>query len=756
MSVTANRVVFTTGGTVQAGGGTYLSRRADGDLLALCRQSAFAYVLTARQMGKSSLMVRTVEQLSEENIRAVMIDLTQIGTQVTPEQWYLGLLAIIEEQLLLDTDAVAWWQANAHLSSTQRLTNFFQEVLLKEIAEPVVIFVDEIDTTLSLDFTDDFYAAIRYLYNARATTPAFKRLSFVLIGVATPGDLIRNRQRTPFNIGQRVDLTDFTFEEVLPLAAGLNLPPDEVQQVPSWVFKWTNGHPYLTQRLFLALAEQGQSLWTETDVDNVVAATFLGEMSERDNNLQFVRDMLLERAPNVEGVLTTYQEVISGKSPVPDEEQSIVKSHLKLSGVVKRAGGELLMRNRIYEKVFNEHWVRDNLRKSWRNLDPLAEDLFQLAQRFYSREQRADAETLLRQALQVSSNHLKTQLLLGRVLRESNRAVESVAVLEEAYKHNEAAVQAELIESLLVIVDSQDEVGQLAIYDRILVIDPNQQAARDRRHTILVERAMKKATQHENEEDWQAAVGEYEALLQEYSSESEIHVRLERSRVQASLARHYNEALEALKIGDMDVARDLLSKVVSQQPNYKETPRYLLRAITGTDVEELKRELEVSKRSLAVEQEQVRVLKAESGKARKHLLAAQETIGALEAELGILKKDLAAEREYPMTFKTERAKKFLEIAQEKIKQPGIGSEGPKKKSPMSPETMKWLKALGTEAGRRKAIMQMRAPLGIVRLEIRDAMEEFASSADPETQLKCPICDVETQAKNLVPHFDNIH
>jgi len=263
MSTAVNRVIFTTGGTVQAGGGTYLSRRADGDLLALCRQSQFAYILTARQMGKSSLMVRTVEQLAQENIRAVMIDLTQIGTQVTPEQWYLGLLAIIEEQLTLDTKAVAWWQANAHLGFTHRLTNFFQEVLLKEITDSVVIFVDEIDTTLTLNFTDDFYAAIRYLYNARATTPEFKRLSFVLIGVAMPGDLIRDPQRTPFNIGQRVDLADFTPDEALPLAAGLSLQPDEAEQVLSWVMKWTNGHPYLTQRLCLALVDQRRPHWTK-------------------------------------------------------------------------------------------------------------------------------------------------------------------------------------------------------------------------------------------------------------------------------------------------------------------------------------------------------------------------------------------------------------------------------------------------------------------------------------------------------------
>src|SRR5262249_31540111 len=213
MSSEMKQPIYTVGGTVQAGGGFYLSRRADDELLSLCRQSAFAYILTARQMGKSSLMVRTAERLAKENIRSVMIDLTQIGTQVTPEQWYLGLLTIIEDQLALGADAVAWWNANTHMGLNQRMTRFFEEILLKEVAEPVVVFVDEIDATLSLDFTDDFYAAIRYLYNARAIKPEFKKLSFTLSGVAAPGDLIRDPQRTPFNIGQRVDLGDFTYEE---------------------------------------------------------------------------------------------------------------------------------------------------------------------------------------------------------------------------------------------------------------------------------------------------------------------------------------------------------------------------------------------------------------------------------------------------------------------------------------------------------------------------------------------------------------
>ena len=61
-----------------------------------------------------------------------------------------------------------------------------------------MLFFDEIDSTLSIPFADDFFAALRAIYNARSTTVDFKRLSFVLIGVATPSDLIADSKRTPF------------------------------------------------------------------------------------------------------------------------------------------------------------------------------------------------------------------------------------------------------------------------------------------------------------------------------------------------------------------------------------------------------------------------------------------------------------------------------------------------------------------------------------------------------------------------------
>ena len=248
--------IYTTGGTVQASGGIYIPRKADDELLELCRSGTFAYVLTPRQMGKSSLMVRTADRLANDEIASVIIDLSLFGVhKVTAVEWYMGLVMTIADSLLDHIDVVKWWQDQSHLGITQRFSLFLQKLLLAEIKGHVVIFIDEIDTTLDLTFRDDFFALIRYMHNARSTIPEFRRLSFVLIGVATPSDLISDSKRTPFNIGRRVDLTDFTFEEASPLTMGLGFSDEKSKFILKSILEWTGGHPYLTQKMCAVFAQ---------------------------------------------------------------------------------------------------------------------------------------------------------------------------------------------------------------------------------------------------------------------------------------------------------------------------------------------------------------------------------------------------------------------------------------------------------------------------------------------------------------------
>jgi len=318
--------MYTTGGTVAADNPLYVDRSADTELLVLCRAREYAYILTARQLGKSSLMLRTSIRLRQEEVQTAIVDLQRIGKQaVTAPQWFSGLLREITRGLRLEVNLLAWWQQHEYLGMAQRLALFFEDLVIKQISSPIVVFIDEIDTTIGLSFSDDFFVAIRALYEARSQNPDLKRLSFVLIGTASPGDLISDPKRTPFNIGRRVDLTDFRYEEAQLLADGLGLPAKRSRQVLRHVMEWTHGHPYLTQRLCRAIADSGQSRWSKARIDVLVANTFFGDKSRQDSNLEYVRNMLLKPPdpPGLTEVLTTYQAVRQNRR-VTDEQQSLV------------------------------------------------------------------------------------------------------------------------------------------------------------------------------------------------------------------------------------------------------------------------------------------------------------------------------------------------------------------------------------------------------------------------------------------------
>ena len=134
-----------------------------------------------------------------------------------------------------------------------------------------------------LDFRDDFFAAIRAIYNARASEAAYKRLTFALLGVATPTDLISDRQRTPFNIGRRIVLQEFSYDEADALKAGLEAcHPGQGDAHSAPDLHWTNGYPYLTQKLCLAAADRPAAQWDAAQVDELVETTFFSDRARKN------------------------------------------------------------------------------------------------------------------------------------------------------------------------------------------------------------------------------------------------------------------------------------------------------------------------------------------------------------------------------------------------------------------------------------------------------------------------------------------
>jgi hypothetical protein len=345
---------------------SYVERSSDQALFQGLLAGKYCYVLNSRQMGKSSLSIRILTKLEQSGVRTAFIDLTRIGGRnVTAPQWYAGLCDAIGANLGLRAQMLDYFRKESHLGPMQRFFGALEHVVLAQISGPVSLFFDEIDSTKNLSFqADEFFAGIRECYNRRVQDGSMKRLTFCLIGVAVPSDLISNPSTTPFNIGERIQLNDFTLAELQSWSSGLG---PNGRKLVDRVHYWTAGQPFLSQNLCEAIASNPQ-IQDETGVDYLVQVRLLERRARTTNiNLVDVGERALNSGDSETNperfraeLLSIYEKAWKG-GMVPDDEASRIAVILKLSGLMRSDGRRLVVRNRIYHEVFNRQWILDHM-----------------------------------------------------------------------------------------------------------------------------------------------------------------------------------------------------------------------------------------------------------------------------------------------------------------------------------------------------------------------------------------------------------
>jgi len=233
-----------------------------------------------------------------------------------------------------------------------RWRRFLEDVVLAKVSGPIVLFVDEIDAAISLEFGSDFFAAVRAMYNGRERSD-LSRLTFCLLGVALPSELIDDPTKTPFNVGTEVELYDFTYKELAGALAGIDQWAGHEAAIRE-IYEQTSGHPQMTAELCLRYSERRGA------VSKLVQTHFID--GNPTGPIAFAEAWI--RRPRsgkqTRRLLDIYARVLAGERVIFEGSRPDLRA-LLLTGLVgtrtTAAGKVVAIRNEIFRAWFGESWI---------------------------------------------------------------------------------------------------------------------------------------------------------------------------------------------------------------------------------------------------------------------------------------------------------------------------------------------------------------------------------------------------------------
>jgi hypothetical protein len=328
----------TVGGAVPLDSPFYLTRPTDRILHdAIAAGESTVLIKGARQMGKTSLLARGLQRARERGHRVVHTDLQQLNAAgfESLDKLYFALGNSLADALDLEALPEDTWDGRR--AANINFERYLKREVLGKLASHLVWGIDEVDRLLPCSFGTEAFSMMRSWHNARALEPTTPWSSMTLVmAYATEAHLfIQDLNQSPFNVGTRVPLDDFTPDQVGELNRLYGSPLASDQDRRQFI-ELVGGQPYLVRRGLHEMVTRAldfEAFRRETDKDDGIFA----------DHLRRLVLLLAKDASMVDAVRR-----VARREPCPSQE-----AFLRLSAGGVLAGGtlqEAVLRCGLYQR----------------------------------------------------------------------------------------------------------------------------------------------------------------------------------------------------------------------------------------------------------------------------------------------------------------------------------------------------------------------------------------------------------------------
>jgi len=292
------------------------------------------------KMGKTSLVIRVLDRARQEGFKTVYLDL-RLGEQKIVEQLDTFLRWFCQEisrKLELEDKISEFWDEDL-LSSISNCNDYFEKYLLSQIKSPIVLAVDNADSLFDEDIAQDLFGMLRTWHEYGKEKTEWKKLHLI-ISYSTDVYIPLNVNRSPFNVGQAIELPELNPQQIdyLVKQHGLNWTAEQIQQLTNMV----GGHPYLIRLALYHLGSRKTSLEELLKTAPTIAGIYQDHLQRLLNNLQRNSELTL-----------AFQKIVTSDRAI--ELKPIQEYKLQSMGLIKWTGNDDRVRPRyqLYRLYFS-------------------------------------------------------------------------------------------------------------------------------------------------------------------------------------------------------------------------------------------------------------------------------------------------------------------------------------------------------------------------------------------------------------------